>query len=246
MHFKIIIPLYNVQEWIRACIRSVKAQSYGNFECIILDDISTDNSATVIKNEIEGDDRFVFVENTEKAYALKNIYDGINLSSPSPEDVIVTLDGDDWLANQDVLLTLKNIYEKENCLITYGSYAEYPSGTRGKFSKQIPQHVISENSFRSAPWHSSHLRTFKYKLWNKIDKSDLLDSEGKFYRMTWDLAFMLPMLEMAGDRSKYIEDVLYIYNVVNPLNDHKVDNRYQIQLEHEIRNKPAYKKVIFK
>tara|TARA_R100001129_G_scaffold94492_2_gene64335 strand:- start:1614 stop:3608 length:1995 start_codon:yes stop_codon:yes gene_type:complete len=242
-HFKIIIPLYNVEKWIKICIRSVRAQTYKNFQCIILDDISTDNSVEVIKKEIANDDRFKLVVNENKAFALKNIYDGIQMSNPSSEDVIVTLDGDDWLAGRDVLKRLNEIYSAEKCWLTYGSYAEYPSNIRGKFAKQIPAQVIEGNSFRQHEWCSSHLRTFKYHLWNRIKKEDLLDTEGNFYKMTWDLAFMFPMLEMAGHKSKFIRDIMYVYNVDNPLNDHKVDNTYQINLEREIRAKEKYQRV---
>ena len=58
--------------------------------------------------------------------------------------------------------------------------------------------------------------------------------------MAWDLAFMFPMLEMAGTRSEYIKDILYVYNMSNPLNDHKVDNTKQVRLEREIRLKNPY------
>ena len=245
-HFKIIIPLYNVEKWIKICLRSVKLQSYRNFQCIIIDDISTDNSVEIIRKEIEGDRRFKLVVNKEKAYALKNIYDGIESSKPKPEDIIVTLDGDDWLASKDVLKILNEVYSKESCWITYGSYAEYPSKTRGKFARKIPQEVVNGATYRSHEWCSSHLRTFKYHLWKQIRKEDLLDSEGKFYKMTWDLAFMFPMLEMSGNRSFYIRDILYIYNLGNPLNDHKIDNTYQRKLEMEIRNKPKYNLIISK
>ena len=89
-HFKIVIPLYNVEKWIKFCIRSVKAQSYRDFECILIDDISTDGSAEVIKKEIANDSRFILKKNTEKAFALKNIYDGISLLNPDGNDIIVT------------------------------------------------------------------------------------------------------------------------------------------------------------
>lgn len=243
-HFKIIIPLYNVEKWIKLCIRSVKFQSYKNFECILIDDISTDNSVEIIKKEIAGDDRFKLVVNKEKALALKNIYDGINTSEPKNEDVIVTLDGDDWFASKDALKILNREYIKEDCWLTYGSYIEYPTKNRGKFAKKIPQQVIHSGTFRQHEWCSSHLRTFKYHLWRKIKKEDLLDTKGDFYRMTWDLAFMFPMLEMCADKSHHIEEILYVYNLGNPLNDHKVDNSYQRQLEIEIRNKQRYKKII--
>tara|TARA_R110002020_G_scaffold90434_3_gene220183 strand:- start:1604 stop:3583 length:1980 start_codon:yes stop_codon:yes gene_type:complete len=242
-HFKIIVPFYNVEEWVKVCIRSVKLQSYKNFQCVLVDDISTDRSAEIAEQEIAGDDRFVLVRNTEKAYALKNIYDAINLSEPYEEDIIVTLDGDDWLANKDVLDKLNAVYAQSDCWLTYGSYAEYPSGSRGKFAKQIPRHVIQNNLYRENEWCSSHLRTFKHHLWSGIKKEDLLDSNGDFYRMAWDLAFMFPMLEMAGDKSKYINDILYVYNLGNPLNDHKVDGKLQQSLEFDIRNKEKYSKI---
>lgn len=59
--------------------------------------------------------------------------------------------------------------------------------------------------------------------------------------MAWDLAFMFPMLEMSSYKSHYVKDMLYAYNLVNPLNDHKVDNTYQVKLEKEIRSKEKYK-----
>ena len=242
-HFKIVIPLYNVEKWIKFCIRSVKAQSYRDFQCILVDDISTDSSAEVIKREIANDSRFILKENTEKAFALKNIYDGISLLDPDDNDIIVTLDGDDWLADKDVLKKLDQVYSQGDCWMTYGSYAEYPSNRRGKFAKQIPLHVIHNSAYRNFEWCSSHLRTFQFHLWNRIEVNDLLDTEGNFYRMAWDLAFMLPMLEMSAHRAKYISDILYVYNLGNPLNDHKIDNSYQRRLEMEIRNKPKYDKV---
>tara|TARA_R110001599_G_scaffold48399_2_gene139339 strand:- start:2245 stop:3762 length:1518 start_codon:yes stop_codon:yes gene_type:complete len=241
--FKIIIPLYNVEKWIKTCLRSIKAQSYKDFQCVVIDDLSTDNSVSVIKEEIKSDKRFFLIENKEKKYALRNIYEGIKFLNPKEEDIIVTIDGDDWLANKDVFKTVNDYYNKNDCWLTYGSYVEYPTKKIGKFAKQIPNNVIANNMFREHEWCTSHLRTFKFHLWNKIATEDLLDSEGNFYKMTWDLAFMFPMLEMSREKSSYMNDILYVYNVGNPLNDHKVDNSYQRKLEVEIRKKSKYKKI---
>jgi|TARA_R110000851_G_scaffold82038_2_gene180030 glycosyltransferase involved in cell wall biosynthesis len=242
-HFKIIIPLYNVEEWIKLTVNSVKIQSHKDFQCVLVNDISTDKSAKVIEELIRGDERFILINNEEKAYALKNIYDAIEYSNPSPEDIIITLDGDDWLASADVLSYLSDFYEKEECWLTYGSYAEYPSGIKGKFARQIPEDVIRTSAYRTSEWMASHLRTFKHHIWNKIDVNDLKDGSGKFYQMTWDYAFMLPMLEMSGKRHRYIDDVLYIYNRTNPLNDDKVNHSMQLQFEREIRGKDKYERI---
>ena len=156
----------------------------------------------------------------------------------------MTLDGDDWLANKEVLSIVNNTYKEKDCWMTYGSYAEYPSKTRGKFAKQIPQHIVESNSYRNSEWCSSHLRTFRYHLWNNINKEDLVNTKTKnFVKAAWDLAFMFPMLEMSGNRAVYIKDILYIYNRQNPLNEDKVDHSVQLNEEMMIRKKKKYRRI---
>ncbi len=52
---------------------------------------------------------------------------------------------------------------------------------------------------------TSALRTFKYKLWKNIKEEDLKNREGKFYEAAWDLAFMFPMFEMAGEKIEFVK-----------------------------------------
>ena len=47
--------------------------------------------------------------------------------------------------------------------------------------------------------------------------------------MAWDLAIMFPMVEMAGQHSKFVNEILYIYNTP-PINDHKLNVSYQTNL----------------
>jgi glycosyltransferase involved in cell wall biosynthesis len=237
--FKVIVPLYNVESWIDKCVKSIKIQDYENFECILIDDISTDNSVHVIRSIIEDDKRFSLIQNKQKKFALQNIYEAIEISGNDKEDIIVTLDGDDWFATKKVLSTLNEIYNEYRCQMTYGSYIEFPSMQKGKFCQQIPTNVIKKNSYRETQWLSSHLRTFKRHLWNSIKKEDL-QKDGEFYRMTWDMAFMFPMLEMAGPLAVHISKPLYSYNRQNPLNDDKVNHRLQLETESLIRSKQKY------
>ena len=70
--------------------------------------------------------------------------------------------------------------------------------------------------------------------------------EGKFYPMTWDKAMMFPMIEMSGGNFKCIRDILYLYNDINPINDHKVDLELQRHLSDVIIAKEPYKPVTWK
>jgi glycosyltransferase involved in cell wall biosynthesis len=242
-HFKIIVPSYNNEKWIKSCIRSVKKQSYQNYECIIIDDCSTDNSVQIIKQEIKDDNKFTFIQNKNRKLALENIYKSISISQPNDEDIVVTLDGDDFFYGSEVLNYVNDVYEQHGCLVTYGSYVHYPSGERGKFSKKIPDQIINNNSFRESAWMSSHMRTFKIKLWNKIEKNDLLEPDGRFCDGAWDMVFMFPMLEMAGHRSYFIDQILYVYNRSNPLNEDKVNHRKIIESEMRIRKMKKYERI---
>lgn len=239
-NYKIIVPFYNVSEWIHKCVKSIQLQEYENYECYLIDDMSTDSTADKIKSLIENDDRFFYIQNIEKKYALRNIYEAIKLSGDHDEDIIVTLDGDDWFATKKALNILNEIYSEYNCQMTYGSYLEYPAMKKGQFCQQISTDIIKNNSYRNSRWVSSHLRTFKRHLWNRIELADLTDDDGDFYKMTWDMAFMFPMLEMAGPLALHIPHILYAYNRQNPLNDDKVNHSLQLQTEQKIRNKKAY------
>jgi len=241
-HIKVTIPLFNVENWIQRCIRSVKIQKFKNFQCVLVDDISNDNSVTIINKEIKNDSRFKLITNDIKSTAVKNIEKAIDYSKPSPDDIIVNIDGDDWLSTNDVFDKIINVYNKNNCWMTYGSYIIWPENIKGHFAQKVPDHIIENQSYRDSPWMTSHLRTYKYKLWEKIDKDDFIyKATGKPIKATADQAFMFPMLEMSGHKAVYIEDILYVYNRENTLNEDKIDHPYQLKEESYIRNKPRYK-----
>lgn len=231
--------MYNVEKWIKTCIKSIQNQEYDDFQCVIIDDMSTDSTTEIVKNLISGDDRFNLILNKEKKFALKNIYEGIKLLNPSDEDIIITIDGDDWLYDSTVFDKVKNTYEQKQCWLTYGNYVTYPHGKYSNLS-DYEQDIIEKNSYRQNSWRATHLRTFKFKLWKNIKKEDLIDNKGEFYRMAWDLAFMFPMLEMSGGKFTNIKEPLYVYNIANPLNDNKVDVNLQLETDKQIRQKIRY------
>tara|TARA_R110002074_G_scaffold131129_2_gene273333 strand:+ start:155 stop:1765 length:1611 start_codon:yes stop_codon:yes gene_type:complete len=240
---KIVIPFYNAEKWLKKCIKSVKIQEYGHFECVLVDDMSKDNSFNVAKQEINSDARFKLIKNKKKYFALENIARAIKKANCSDEDIILLLDGDDWLSNTNSLSTLVEHYEKEDCLMTYGSYVYNPGGMRGLEPSKYPDTVINSNSFRQDKWRASHLRSFTYYLWKNLNQDDLKDSGGKYYTMAYDQAIMLPLLEMSGDRSTYIEESLYVYNKENPLNVDKIKQQQQYSTAQEIRAKTPYKRL---
>ena len=91
MFFSIIIPAYNRSNLILDTLTSVLHQTFSDWECIVVDDGSKDNTRQVVQNVIEKDNRFKYVyqENTERSAARNN---GIKHASGK---YICFLDSDD-------------------------------------------------------------------------------------------------------------------------------------------------------
>jgi glycosyltransferase involved in cell wall biosynthesis len=235
----IVTTLYNAENYIEKCIGSIMSQTFKNFKCYITDDLSTDKSVKIVKNTIKNDNRFILIENTEKFYQPGN-YDQVirNNDNINDDDIIIEIDGDDWLPNSKVLEKINQIYQDKNIWITNGSF-RYSNGTNGFSSKQK-----IDSNLRTSRMTCSHMRTWKAFLWRKINQEDLKDENGEYWKVTGDLAFMFPMLEMSGDEHyTFIEDITYVYNEQNPINDHKVDLNLVNEVAEKIRNKKPYDKL---
>ena len=83
----------------------------------------------------------------------------------------------------------------------------------------------------------------KKKLWKNLNHDDLKDENGQYFKMTYDQAIMLPLLEMASERSRYVPEILHVYNNENPLNIDKNKAQEQYALAQKIRQKTPYRRV---
>lgn len=235
----IVITSYNNKEWYQRNLDSAFNQKYGNYRILFVDDASPDGTGTLVKDYIQAKGQEKLVElrlNPVRVGALANLYSAIH--SCKKNEIVVSLDGDDWLAHENVLSYLNNVYADPNVWLTYGQFVIYPNNAPG-FASAVPEKVVHERSFRDNPGGITHLRTFYAGLFQEIKKEDLL-YEGNFYPMAWDVAMLMPMCEMAGNRIKFIPDVLYVYNLSNPINDEKVNRALQMKLDSMIRKKEKY------
>ena len=103
--FSIIIPLYNKENEMRRTIKSVLAQSYGDFELLIVNDGSTDNSVEIV-NEFN-DTRIKLLNQANRGVSSARNY-GIKSSK---HEYIALLDADDFWG-KDYLLKLRKIQKK--------------------------------------------------------------------------------------------------------------------------------------
>ena len=83
------------------------------------------------------------------------------------------------------------------------------------------------------------MRTFYVRLAMGIKVEDLL-FEGRFFPMAGDLALMFPLFTLAGNHSRFIPEILYIYNRANALNEDKVNKNLQLQCKKAARSGAVY------
>lgn len=89
--YSIIIPIYNAEKWLKECLDSVKKQTYNNFEVIMVDDGSKDESAKIACQYTNEDDRFVLYQQSNAgASAARNL-----ALTKARGDYIVFIDSDD-------------------------------------------------------------------------------------------------------------------------------------------------------
>jgi glycosyltransferase involved in cell wall biosynthesis len=238
--FLILVCFYNAAPFIERCVGSIMSQDYKNYRVIFVDDASTDATLDLI----DDNDKFIKIRNEVNLTALENLHNCI-MNHSNDDEIIVILDGDDAFYGNKVLSYLNDYYNENNCLITYGQ-AVWTDGRNG-FARQYT--IEQFNNLRNSPWMVSHLRTFRSSVYKEIEKQDpdfscMKDKDGNFYRITYDVAMMYPIMEISGyDKVKFIEKVLYLYNINNPISDHVLNQRLQTEVHIEINNKPKFKQI---
>jgi len=238
----VVIPSYNNERWCINNLQSVLSQCYSNFYVIYTDDCSPDGTGALVEEYLMENDtehKVHLIKNTHRRGALHNLYTMIHMC---PDNAIVaTLDGDDWFPDNEVLQRLNSAYSSQEVWLTYGQFQLHPSGIHG-WATPMPDYIVENNAFRDFQHLPTHLRTFYAWLFKKIKLQDLLYL-GKFYPMTWDMAMMFPMIEMAGERHQFISDIMYMYNDANNISDHHVSRQLQAYLAQIIKKKARYKRL---
>ena len=239
--FVVLVCSFNNERWYEKNLISILDQDYPRYRVIYTEDCSTDRTAELVeefiaKNDLES--RIKLVRNKKNQNQVHNIYDMANACED--DEILLTVDGDDWLAHGNVLARLNAVYQAEDVWMTWGSYLDYPKMERGFGALPLSEEVIKQHAYRNSRWSLSHLRTFYCWLFKKINVADLM-KDGEFFEMAGDLAFMFPMAEMCAGRFRYIDELLYIYNHENPLQEHKTNEKLQLAIDRYIRSKKQYK-----
>ncbi len=128
----VIIPVYNVEKYLRKCLDSVVSQTLEEIEIITVNDGSPDNSLSILKEYSENDSRIIIIDKQNEGVG-KARNDGLNAAAG---EFVAFMDSDDYYPSADVLETLYNTAKNYGVKICGG--LKIKLNTDGTFEKSEP------------------------------------------------------------------------------------------------------------
>lgn len=201
----VIVPAYNVGQYISECINALLNQTYNNYEIIIINDGSTDNTLDVcMRFQNHNKINIINQENMGVSITRNN---GIRLAKGK---YIVFVDPDDIVSDKYLELLVKNIvsYNADMAICEYtNSFKEMDKNSSDNISLVSAKDIIIqlvENKLKDA------------YIWNKIYKKDIIIAEGLYFpdkiKIWEDMYFLIQYLKKSNKVIK-IPQVLYYYRI---------------------------------
>ena len=250
----IIIPVYNVEKYIKKCLYSILNQTYKNLEIILIDDGSTDNSGKICDKYKERDSRC-------KVYHKKNggLPDARNYGlNKITGDLIMFVDSDDWLDLNCIELCINEFYQNEKIeCVVFPYIREYKNKSKVTFILGDKEKILQQEEIQ----YLIHERLFgpsKKDLKKPDSMNDLNTAWGKIYytRFLNDIKFLdVKYIGSAEDCCfnmnlfgkfsciKYIIKTQYHYNKQNQTS---IVHIYNKNLEQTKKNMYIYAKGLIK
>ncbi len=201
MKFSILIANYNNGRFFKNCYDSIISQSYTNWEAVILDDASTDNSLETIFQIIGNDERFKVFTNPENSGVGVTKSRLIELSTG---EICGFVDPDDAIT-PNALESSINIFNKDkNTVLTYSSFMKCDEHLKPLETFKSGMQVVNNDPyFFNCPVHIVHFVSFRKEIYEKTEKINTS------MKIAEDQDLYLKMYEKG--KVKYINEPNYLY-----------------------------------
>lgn len=213
MKITAIVPVYNVEKYIAKCLESIKCQTMNDFECLIINDETKDNSIEIASKIIDGDNRFKIINKKNGGLSdTKNI--GI---SAAQGEYLCFIDSDDYV-DKTLFEKTYNMAVKHNSDITcFDLFYEYENGDR-KLSKGGYIEVESYINDRNLLYINNSSN-------NKLYRTDFMKSKSFIKGMWYEDLAVVPVWVAQANNVSYVDEPLYYYVQRDGSISHSSDKR---------------------
>ena len=211
----VIVPVYNVESYLRKCLDSIIAQTYKNIEIVVVNDGSTDASAEICKEFVEIDHRIIYIEQENAGLSAARNTGLENMSG----DYVTFVDSDDWI-EQDYVETLYKKITEYQADIAVGNYYSF-NESEGMFYFHILgdsyyEKVYDNVSIFENLYESQEMKNFALiSAWGKLYKA------GLFEQLRFDIGklgedgYLNQKIYLLAEKIVYIHKGIYSYRIRN-------------------------------
>lgn len=214
----VIVPVYNVEPYLKHCLASIAAQSYHNLEIILVDDCSTDGSGEICDSFAQTDSRCIVVhQENQGVWAARNTGQKI-----AKGEFIMFVDSDDYIHVDMIKCLYESLKQNPQCgfaMCKYKPTESYDEDSHSKFD--FSYRILStEQVFEVGN------EGLVYVVWNKLYRRSLI--EGLFarnYRIAQDVDYN-SRVYVRLEYAVFVEHELYFWMQRGSSATHKSDYWY--------------------
>jgi len=209
--FVFVAPMFNASKTLPRMLHSICGQSYGNWQLVLVDDVSTPSEfnaeievVKAFRNLVINPSHIRVFQRNKKGWETANVLFGI--AKCSSNDIVCRIDADDALCDMDALAMLNSMYAQT------GADAMWSMHRWGLSDRNISNGLPDAADPYTHPWVSSHLKTFRKRLIECVPYENFVNQNNELVRRCGDQAVYLPVLHNAGKRF-FLKRVLYSYSI---------------------------------
>ena len=211
----VVVPVYNVESYLRKCLDSIIAQTYKNIEIVVVNDGSTDASAEICKEFVEMDHRIIYIEQENAGLSAARNTGLENMSG----DYVTFVDSDDWI-EQDYVETLYKKIVEYQADIAVGNYYSF-NESEGMFYFHILgdsyyEKVYDNVSIFENLYESQEMKNFALiSAWGKLYKARLFEQLRFDVGKLGEDGYLNQKIYLLAEKIVYIHKGIYSYRIRN-------------------------------
>jgi len=209
----ILVPIYNVEKYLPLCLETIENQTMKDFECLLINDGSTDSSLKIIKNIAKKDKRFIVIDKKNSGYGAS-----LNLGIKKAKGKYIGIVEPDDFVNTKFFETLL----KHDDDIVKSSFMMF----FGKTWKSVPERVFHAlrkdfpvNGLKVRPKENQKIFLADPTIWSAIYKKEMLEKNGITFLETPGASY-----QDVGFQFKTFASAKTIYCIEEPLYYYRKDN----------------------
>lgn len=203
----VIIPAYNVEKYLAACLESIVCQTYNNLEIVVIDDGSTDNTAVICDEYAKKDSRIRIIHQENKGIAsTRNV--GIH---EAKGEYLFWIDSDDFV-DKNIIMKLYKLIRKYSadisiCDYIQGSNRDYQFVSSGRIEESI---LEAKTGFEKI-YESNHSSFIMAASWGKLIRKSAYDGLKYPDGLIFEDIYMSHHLIANCEKIVYTNEIMYYY-----------------------------------